>query len=205
MVLVLSPVGDHPRSRGVYSLYQAARRGDNGSSPLARGLRRNGNPQVRERRIIPARAGFTGNRRALPRANADHPRSRGVYVLEDSPFSGAQGSSPLARGLRQVSCLLVRWRRIIPARAGFTGMTPYGGRSDRDHPRSRGVYPRAPRDVVRTGGSSPLARGLLSPAGPSGIRRGIIPARAGFTRPRPPGRSWTTDHPRSRGVYKEQS
>ena len=71
-----------------------------------------------------------------------------------------------------------------------------------DHPRSRGVYPEK-MDRMRCGrGSSPLARGLLpafslpnSPSGSSPLARGllagpgdgpgyrgIIPARAGFTR-----------------------
>ena len=51
--------GDHPRSRGVYSVKGIAAKPINGSSPLARGLQ-----QVRQVRrliagIIPARAGFT--------------------------------------------------------------------------------------------------------------------------------------------------
>ena len=55
------------------------------------------------------------------------------------------------------------------------------GRRHQDHPRSRGVY---------------LLRDLNNPR-----RRGIIPARAGFTQ----GEAWESisqrDHPRSRGVY----
>ena len=50
-------------------------------------------------------------------------------------------------------------------------------------------------------GSSPLARGLQKPALAFAGVVGIIPARAGFTRPvggRGPG---FEDHPRSRGVY----
>ena len=55
--------------------------------------------------------------------------------------------------------------------------------------------------MLRTQGSSPLARGLLAVADFETDADGIIPARAGFT---PlswsPGRE-TRDHPRSRGVY----
>ena len=51
-----------------------------------------------------------------------------------------------------------------------------------DHPRSRGVYPPPKR---------PATRG-----------RGIIPARAGFTRPAARRRRADGDHPRSRGVYR---
>ena len=50
-------------------------------------------------------------------------------------------------------------------------------------------------------GSSPLARGLPRLV-PGGWRvEGIIPARAGFTRPPLASPSWPPDHPRSRGVY----
>ena len=91
---------DHPRSRGVYF-------SDPCHSPPDSG-------------IIPARAGFT--RPSPPsRANArDHPRSRGVYTSLSSKYSSRQGSSPLARGLPNVSLTLPDGYGIIPARAGFT-------------------------------------------------------------------------------------
>ena len=91
---------DHPRSRGVY-LSEALRadlRG--GSSPLARGLR-------------------TENL-AQKIAALDHPRSRGVYKPTLSGSAGRPGSSPLARGLLRQHLISRHWRRIIPARAGFT-------------------------------------------------------------------------------------
>ena len=50
-------------------------------------------------------------------------------------------------------------------------------------------------------GSSPLARGLPRCRGACPGRRGIIPARAGFTPPSCRARSSHWDHPRSRGVY----
>ena len=50
-------------------------------------------------------------------------------------------------------------------------------------------------------GSSPLARGLLQPRWRRRYRPGIIPARAGFTQPRPLPVRPGPDHPRSRGVY----
>ena len=131
------------------------------------------------------------------------------------------GSSPLARGLRERAGVVPEPVGIIPARAGFTGLGPSLCSSQSDHPRSRGVYPPPPLPVVppwdhprsrgvydraasRDGqprGSSPLARGLR-PERPSSVREpGIIPARAGFT----PGVSSSArparDHPRSRGVY----
>ena len=76
------------------------------------------------------------------------------------------------------------WRavfRIIPARAGFTwrgwGVPPMGT----DHPRSRGVYYKDTVECIYMIGSSPLARGLLSPSPILSPTQRIIPARAGFT------------------------
>ena len=71
--------GDHPRSRGVYSLrrVEVERRG--GSSPLARGLRASERLAPDGDRIIPARAGFTDDDTTGSTKGRDHPRSRGVY------------------------------------------------------------------------------------------------------------------------------
>ena len=173
-----------------------------GSSPLARGLRREPT--------------------AGPPRSWDHPRSRGVYMPSGSSASTSTGSSPLARGLRvdrqdisggagiiparagftelagskknfEVgSSPLARglprrpgagagWVGIIPARAGFTDHRPARSRGRRDHPRSRGVYISAYDELMSTLGSSPLARGLrVLTAKVPGLGR-IIPARAGFT------------------------
>ena len=131
----------------------------------------------------------------------DHPRSRGVY--QPTGLSGlcGEGSSPLARGLRDRLAQAPAQAGIIPARAGFTTHNGVVGRSVPDHPRSRGVY--LTRYVTQSSysGSSPLARGLRSPSAPALRPAGIIPARAGFT-PRPDhGAAPDQDHPRSRGVY----
>ena len=115
------PNRDHPRSRGVYDFGPHWRYLPSGSSPLARGL-----PDVLLNRrlgcrIIPARAGFTAASGTPPGQSWDHPRSRGVYrTLRWLPGPGL-GSSPLARGLLTLSSTTMTLRRIIPARAGFTG------------------------------------------------------------------------------------
>ena len=94
------PFRDHPRSRGVYLAEQVTCGDDLGSSPLARGLRREFYERVVDAGIIPARAGFTGPPRAGGGSGRDHPRSRGVYhSLADGRLCGGG---------------------IIPARAGFT-------------------------------------------------------------------------------------
>ena len=213
---------DHPRSRGVYGPSGPWRTCPAGSSPLARGLRRLTRTGFVYRRIIPARAGFTGASGGLGDHGPDHPRSRGVYAYTDALRGVDAGSSPLARGLLVLAALALPAMGIIPARAGFTPRGERPDDRDQDHPRSRGVYAGSPCGRWRSFGSSPLARGLqqCSSGGCRGTR--IIPARAGFTsvsgssgasasgssplarglRPRRDrGAHAPVDHPRSRGVY----
>ena len=135
------------------------------------------------------------------RRRGDHPRSRGVYSRSPWDRTTAQGSSPLARGLRETPFKLLVRERIIPARAGFTLASQSRRRSSRDHPRSRGVYALHQNGHLRSGGSSPLARGLHHGAVGPARARGIIPARAGFTRSAIFRSRTGRDHPRSRGVY----
>ena len=111
---------DHPRSRGVYSRPVSWPSSSAGSSPLARGLLLPGRIFRLISGIIPARAGFTCGTPCIRRWASDHPRSRGVYVPNETGLYCDVGSSPLARGL---PC----YRR--------NQYYQY-----KDHPRSRGVY-----------------------------------------------------------------
>ena len=112
----------------------------------------------------------------------DHPRSRGVYPRSGPDPCALPGSSPLARGLLAGGGDDHPPMWIIPARAGFTGGGLRTCGTDRDHPRSRGVY-LAPRLRMHYG-----------------LR--IIPARAGFTYDDALTALDAQDHPRSRGVYR---
>ena len=91
-----------------------------GSSPLARGLPARERRPTRQHGIIPARAGFTIWVFVREMRQRDHPRSRGVYDKTGWHATGAQGSSPLARGLHAVREEQDVGTGIIPARAGFT-------------------------------------------------------------------------------------
>ena len=174
---------DHPRSRGVYQGAPVPGFPSAGSSPLARGLPVDDGLGRGHEGIIPARAGFTRGITASSRRMKDHPRSRGVYGIAHLSAADAQGSSPLARGLRLPDAARAHDHGIIPARAGFTSPASYPCTRNRDHPRSRGVYRRGLRRHDRRPGSSPLARGLRYAAAAVLAARGIIPARAGFTEP----------------------
>ena len=112
---------DHPRSRGVYALIPFQIVTIPGSSPLARGLHRHGPVSAPGCGIIPARAGFTLTPWAPSSSGSDHPRSRGVYDTSAWMPLRSNGSSPLARGLPRPPGTRSPRRRIIPARAGFTG------------------------------------------------------------------------------------
>jgi len=116
----MTPQEDHPRSRGVYEIGHTGIENALGSSPLARGLRRRSTRTRRAPRIIPARAGFTAVAQGRLRADADHPRSRGVYTCMMLSSSLRGGSSPLARGLLALTGKMCLRPGIIPARAGFT-------------------------------------------------------------------------------------
>ena len=95
-----APPADHPRSRGVYMVRPTRSVIGVGSSPLARGLHRPLYNEFCDARIIPARAGFTRDYTIRTAQKKDHPRSRGVYPEGDMYLKAAEGSSPLARGLR---------------------------------------------------------------------------------------------------------
>ena len=153
------------------------------------------------RGIIPARAGFT--RQVVDQffGGRDHPRSRGVYCGTRSTTGSTTGSSPLARGLPDFKRAGEEATRIIPARAGFTEHYEPHYTRRRDHPRSRGVYTFLKTRSKRTGGSSPLARGLRPGRLRVPRRHRIIPTRAGFTSGTRRATRNTADHPRSRGVY----
>ena len=175
-----------------------------GSSPLARGLHIQIYRCCPMRGIIPARAGFTSARYEMSSAWGDHPRSRGVYSPQDAILDLMEGSSPLARGLPSRLSTRRMTRRIIPARAGFTGSGRRGALTIWDHPRSRGVYRMGAAKGAARGGSSPLARGLPSGWSSRRISPRIIPARAGFTAPSRLPDPLGPDHPRSRGVYSNE-
>ena len=113
----------------------------------------------------------------------------------------AAGSSPLARGTRQITGAVTDVRGLIPARAGNTGADTspcgvYGA-----HPRSRGEHEIMKRKRREELGSSPLARGTHGVNEGEPLIVGLIPARAGNT-PRASiisCPSWA--HPRSRGEH----
>ena len=93
----------------------------------------------------------------------------------------SSGSSPLSRGI------LLRTQEqhgvagIIPALAGNTARLVLPRSGPPDHPRSRGEYTEAARQVGADTGSSPLSRGILNSSLIREVVFRIIPALAGNT------------------------
>ena len=130
-----------------------------------------------------------------------HPRSRGEHSGSFPVVAGAGGSSPLARGTHAGRPHQYRRGGLIPARAGNTPSRSSMLIECWAHPRSRGEHllRMAPGHPLR--GSSPLARGTLTPKRPTTPPLGLIPARAGNTRRGVIRNRVHGAHPRSRGEH----
>ena len=131
----------HPRSRGEHLKHPFSARARVGSSPLARGTPLRAVECCGLLRFIPARAGNTGSAcRRAPKVSV-HPRSRGEHPPDHLPSSRESGSSPLARGTRDLSPPGCPPVRFIPARAGNTLKSGLSAIITAVHPRSRGEHP----------------------------------------------------------------
>ena len=189
----------HPRSRGENITWIAQLITSCGSSPLTRGKRVPGCPQLRADRLIPAHAGKTLLRALGAGACAAHPRSRGENSWGRGVHPRQGGSSPLTRGKRAQAQQGHLHVRLIPAHAGKTGRPYLGLPRPQAHPRSRGENRTEDLLVLLQLGSSPLTRGKLSlPVDATQAHR-LIPAHAGKTRELWTRNSRPRAHPRSRG------
>ncbi len=191
---------DHPRAcganrgRGVFASCAS------GSSPRVRGKRRGAGHRYDVARIIPARAGQTAPNPIGRGHGSDHPRACGANFLDRWTTFFLFGSSPRVRG-KPIARLPAAGRpRIIPARAGQTGVTGVPPVTVPDHPRACGANLGDETQITDTTGSSPRVRGKRRHARSGTIERRIIPARAGQTMPATPGSGFGADHPRACGA-----
>ena len=115
------------------------------------------------------------------------------------------GSSPLSRGIHGSAVAGEINSRIIPALAGNTQSFFVLIPSHKDHPRSRGEYAVMEFEALVCAGSSPLSRGIHPRTKVPRSMTGIIPALAGNTFPIRSTIHFITDHPRSRGEYRQMA
>ena len=178
--------GAHPRSRGENWLLVALRVGVEGSSPLTRGKRGEGEQGGPLAGLIPAHAGKTARLPHLARARRAHPRSRGENFTFGLSNRVVTGSSPLTRGKRGRASARSSLRGLIPAHAGKTRALTQVSEHERAHPRSRGENYGTSGVPFCAMGSSPLTRGKRAWALAGVPLPRLIPAHAGKTRrPRP--------------------
>ena len=126
---------------------------------------------------------------------------RGEHTTGSTSKAWYRGSSPHARGARQVVPDLHREGRLIPACAGSTPGSPGSAPGSAAHPRMRGEHGGDADAWAATDGSSPHARGAPLDPVPRDRGPGLIPACAGSTAPADadPDRGWA--HPRMRGEH----
>ena len=89
--------------------------------------------------------------------------------------------------------------RLIPARAGKTGVAPVGGARNAAHPRACGENPKCAATFTTSPGSSPRVRGKRRHRRRDARNSGLIPARAGKTRSSPAIPAPRRAHPRACG------
>ena len=108
-----------------------------------------------------------------------HPRERGEAPWTAAPRRGATGPSPRARGSPAATAHRAAAAGSIPASAGKPPDRLTAAPAGRVHPRERGEAYQAAIQRYDAAGPSPRARGSQDGGGPSGGRRGSIPASAG--------------------------
>ena len=150
---------DHPRLRGERRSREPGRGQRLGSSPPARGTRRQTRLRIPVGRIIPACAGNARRPAETSRIFTDHPRLRGERLVSDHHRVIEYGSSPPARGTQEQPHAVKFDRRIIPACAGNASPSGRSGFPEPDHPRLRGERSRLISRFACLIGSSPPARG----------------------------------------------
>ena len=150
-----------------------------GSSPRGRGKLEPLDDNRDRCRLIPARAGKTGH-------------------VNDG-FGGHRGSSPRGRGKRNPCDSAEKPGWLIPARAGKTRSAAGVLRECRAHPRAGGENAGKTLDVLVAPGSSPRGRGKPCRRRVSRPVGGLIPARAGKTRPCSSRPRTCRAHPRAGG------
>ena len=152
-------VSVHPRMRGERSAPSRLILVDDGSSPHARGTPDAHDAETVQRRFIPACAGNARHSPSGSSCQSVHPRMRGERMWRRSDTVGVRGSSPHARGTRQLLPGHLIEVRFIPACAGNAQYRHRIALHETVHPRMRGERLFSANLPLADTGSSPHARG----------------------------------------------
>ena len=185
--------------RGERGRRNPTRNGHIGSSPHARGTRWQSHSRWYECRFIPACAGNAAATRPPIWCMSVHPRMRGERDLLCFSLKGRGGSSPHARGTPRDRRLHLRVNRFIPACAGNAFCAEVVHRLRPVHPRMRGERQTVIDEIMSYCGSSPHARGTLTPTEENQLRERFIPACAGNAGGCSSAEPESSVHPRMRG------
>ena len=191
--------GEHPRVRGENGQPEKFYAHPRGTSPRARGklvchpligfLQRN----------IPACAGKTGSPAGSKIEAEEHPRVRGENKSQTDSKPYANGTSPRARGKRELWHGTKTAAGNIPACAGKTRRVGILAARQTEHPRVRGENSLMGEIRNQEDGTSPRARGKLSLRANSIHHQRNIPTCAGKTVGRLRRHRGRQEHPRVRG------
>ena len=196
------PRAVHPRLRGEHPLANTIFTNPPGSSPPARGTLCDAEDGTQKGRFIPACAGNTGGATPMPCHRSVHPRLRGEHRRRKTPRSSGLGSSPPARGTREMRGWSTLLARFIPACAGNTPLASPRLPCTSVHPRLRGEHSYTISSFPFCLGSSPPARGTPHIRDGDGAAFRFIPACAGNTRASEWRQSPHSVHPRLRGEHR---
>ena len=188
-----------PRGCGEYVYHRDWCLIPSGSSPRGRGKPRRHSRQGPRRRLIPARAGKTSCPSCLSSGKRAHPRAVGENRSAATPIRSLVGSSPRGRGKPRCATCPRTIVGLIPARAGKTLIPTLSGTLRPAHPRAGGENDAGVPAGGRSSGSSTRGRGKRYARGAGDSADGLIPARAGKTKPFPPPHPSGRAHPRAGG------
>ena len=194
-----NPARAHPRSRGENGLHSIPIVRALGSSPRGRGKLRT-SPRVHAGGgLIPARAGKTASPGTTCGLTWAYPRSRGENRRSGQEARFETGSSPRGRGKRGCDSGGRGHRGLIPTRAGKTRLRFRRARTPRAHPHAGGENAGVAACARAPMGSSPRGRGKHQPRRARHPRDGLIPTRAGKTRPEQCDKPRRGAHPHAGG------
>ena len=134
-----------------------------------------------EKRITPAGAGKTTEKRVSKLQNGDHPRRCGENFACGVGGDVVKGSPPQVRGKPGYTDEAKKPLRITPAGAGKTKRKSRHHVESKDHPRRCGENALITGIADDAPGSPPQVRGKQPFEWFAGIRVGITPAGAGKT------------------------